>query len=172
MALRSDAPTWLAAILACGLWGMASASAQQGATLRPIPAAECQRLAAQTQEAVGIKTAASEDDFTDLVSGIDGRSCHITGSASDLAIATPAELIGKAARALGDWRSDPARDAVGPNGSEKGYVQGNRIATIQANWEPGPGVTCSDQEPLSACKIAPQQRLWNLVIDVVEQAAK
>ena len=152
--------------------GATPAHAQTGMTLRPIPAAECQSLAAQTQQAVGIRTAASEDDFTDLASNIDGRSCHIAGSASNLAIATPAELMGKVAAVFPGWNSEAARDAEGPTGAEKGYVNGNRIATIQVSWEPGPGAACSDKEPLSSCNIAPQQKLWNVVIDVVERSAK
>jgi len=168
----TNLPIWPGAVLGGALLAAASAQAQQGATLRPIPAAECQQLAAQTQQATGIRTTASEDDFTDLADGADGRSCHISGSATDQAIATPGELIAKVGTIFAGWRNDLSRDADGPNGGEKGYVNGSRIATVEANWEPGPGVTCSDKEPLSSCKIAPQQKQWNIVIDVVEKSGK
>jgi hypothetical protein len=172
MAMRRQSFGWLVPTVAAVLLSAASAHAQVGMTLKPIPAAECQKLAAQAQEATGIKATAAEDDFTDLTSGVDGRSCHISGSASDLAIAAPAELMEKAAKPFAGWKSEATRSADGPNGGEKGYVMGNRIATIQVNWEPGPGVVCSDKLPLSSCTITPQQKLWNVVIDVVEQSAK
>ena len=165
-------PIWPGLILGGALFAAASAQAQQGASLRPIPAAECQQLAAQTQQATGIRTTASEDDFADLTDGADGRSCHIAGSATGQAIVTPGELIAKVGTIFAGWRNDPSRDADGPNGGEKGYVNGSRIATVEANWEPGPGVTCSDKEPLSSCKITPQQKQWNVVIDVVEKSGK
>lgn len=171
MAMRRCFQVWGPATVAIALLSSPT-NAQVGTTLKPIPAAECQKLAAQTQAATGFKAAASEDDFTDITNNVDGRSCHISGSASDLAIAGPAELMAKAATPFAGWKSEAARDADGPNGSEKGYVSGNRIATIQVNWEPGPGAVCSDKQPLSACKITPQQKLWTIVIDVVEQAAK
>jgi hypothetical protein len=157
--------------IALGLAGIASAYAED-VTLQPIPAAECQKFAAQTQVAVGFAMNAGEDDFTDLTDGSDGRACHIAGSASDQTYAAPADLIAKIAKVFGDWRDDPVRAADGADGAERGLVNGNRIATIQVSWEPGPGVACSDKQPLSACKILPQQKLWNAIVDIVVKRGK
>jgi hypothetical protein len=159
------------AVLALGLGGTAAAWAQD-ASLQPIPAAECQKLATQTQGVVGLAMQASEDDFTDLTDGSDGRSCHISGSASDRTYSGPAELIAQIAKVFGDWRDDPVRAADGPDGAERGLTSGNRIATVQVSWEPGPGVACSDKEPLSACKILPQQKLWTAIVDIVVKSGK
>jgi hypothetical protein len=153
--------------IAAGLWAGAAQAQQQ--TLRPIPAAECQSLAAQIQTAAGFAMKAGEDDFTDLVSGADGRSCHIAGSASGQTISTPAELIAKIAAVFGSWQPDPSRSDDGPSGAIKGYVSGNRIAEVDVSWEPGPGVTCSDKQSLTTCNVAPQQKLWNVMIDIVQK---
>jgi len=153
-----------------GLGGLPAAHAQDA--LRPIPAAECQTFAAQLKTAVGFPMTASEDDFTDLTDGSDGRSCHIAGTASDQAYNGPTDLMVKLDSVFPGWREEPARAASGPGGAEKGVVNGNRIATLQVSWEPGPGVTCSDKEPLSACKILPQQKLWNAAVDIVMKAGK
>jgi hypothetical protein len=171
MNLRSHARVATAAGLALALGGALAARAQD-ATLQPIPAAECQKFASQTQDATGFPMKASEDDFTDLTDGSDGRSCHISGSASDQAFAAPGDLMAKIAKVFGDWKDEPTRDAEGADGAEKGLVSGNRIATIQVSWEPGPGVVCSDKQPLSACKILPQQKLWSAVVDIVVKPAK
>jgi len=171
MALRWDCCIGIAAGVALGLGAISAACAQED-TLQPIPAAECQKFATQTQDAVGFAMTASEDDFTDLTDGSDGRSCHISGSASDRTYAGPAELIAKIAKVFGDWHDDPVRAADGPDGAEQGLVSGTRIATIQVSWEPGPGVACSDKEPLSACKILPQQKLWNAIVDIVVKPKK
>ncbi len=168
MTVRNQLPIWLGVALGYALFAAPAAWAQ-GATLRPIPAAECQQLAAQVSQATGIRATASEDDFTDLADGADGRSCHISGSASGLGIASPAELMAKAASPFATYRDEPSRAADGPNGSEKGYVSGSRVATIEAHWEPGPGTNCSEKEPLSSCNISPQQKTWNVVVDVVEK---
>jgi hypothetical protein len=161
-----------AAGLAFLLCGISGATAQDAPALRPIPAADCQKFAAQLQEAAGFAMKASEDDFTDLADGSEGRSCHISGSASDQAFASPADLVAKISKVFADWRDDPNRAAEGPGGAEKGYVSGDRIASVDVSWEPGPGVVCSDKQPLSACNILPQQKLWNAVIDIVEKPAK
>jgi hypothetical protein len=161
----------VAAGLALSLLGIGTANAQNTA-LQPIPAAECQQFAAQTQTAVGFAMKAGEDDFTDLTDGSDGRSCHIQGSASGQTYAAPADLVAKIAKVFGDWKEDPARAAQGPGGEEKGLVSGNRIATIEVSWEPGPGVNCSEKEPLSACKILPQQKLWTAIVDIVVKGGK
>lgn len=156
------------AMLVCAV----SAARAQDAALQPIPAAECQKFAAQAQDATGFKMTASEDDFTDLTDGSDGRSCHISGSASNQAFAAPSELIAKIAALFAGWHEDPARADDAPGGAEKGYVSGNRIATLQVSWEPGSGVTCSDKASLSACNIQPQQKLWTAIVDIVVKAGK
>ena len=171
MAMRCRLGMGLAMALGAGLLGSAGTRAQ-GVALQPIPAAECQQFAAQTQGAIGFAMKAGEDDFTDLTDGSDGRSCHIAGSAADQTYGSADDLIAKIATVFGGWRADPARDAAGADGAEKGLVNGNRIATIQVSWEPGPGVTCSDTQPLSACKILPQQKLWTAMIDIVVKSGK
>jgi hypothetical protein len=171
MAARWNWCIGVAAVLALVFGGYRGALAQTS-TMQPIPAAECQQFATQTQGATGFAMKASEDDFTDLSDNSDGRSCHISGNASGQAFASANELVAKVAKVFADWREDPARSDDGPDGAEKGLVNGNRIATIEVNWEPGPGVTCSDKEPLSACKILPQQKLWNLIVDIVVKGGK
>ena len=166
MALRWRGAVAIGAMAVFWAWGVDAARAQE-AMLQPIPPAECQQFAAQAQAAIGFAMRAGEDDFTDLTDGSEGRACHIQGNASDQTYDAPGELVAKLARAFPDWRADPNRDADGPGGSEKGLVNGNRIATIEVSWEPGPGVSCSDKEPLSACKILPQQKLWTAIVDIV-----
>jgi hypothetical protein len=171
MALRRPLPVRIAVFLFVGLGGMAAARAQ-GVTLQPIPATECQKFAGQTQDAVGFAMKASEDDFTDLADGSEGRACHISGSAADQAFTGPLELMARIGKVFGDWRDDPSRAAEGTDGAEKGYVSGDRIATVQVSWEPGPGVVCSDKQPLASCKILPQQKLWSAVVDIVVKPGK
>jgi hypothetical protein len=151
--------------------GMTVAGAQNAA-LRPIPATECQNFAVQVQNAIGLAAKASEDDFTDLTDRSEGRSCHISASASGQAYAAPAELIAKIAPVFGGWQDDPARAESGPAEADKGFVSGSRVATVEVSWEPGPGVTCSDKQPLSSCNITPQQKLWSVTVDIVEKAGQ
>lgn len=155
--------------LALDLGVVTSADAQ---TLRPISAAECQTFATQVQGAVGFAAKASEDDFTDLTDRSEGRSCHISASASGQTFTAPADLMTKIAALFPGWQDDPARADTGPAGAEKGFVSGSRIATVDVSWEPGPGASCSDKEPLSACNIQPQQKLWTVTVDIVEKAGK
>jgi len=165
--------TWTIGIAAGLALGFAGGAARaQGTALQPIPTAECQQFAGQIQAAVGFAMSTSEGDFTDLTDNSDGRSCHIQGSTSGQAYAAPSELAAKIATVFANWREDPARAADGPDGTEKGLTSGNRIATIEVSWEPGPGVTCSDKQPLSACKILPQQKLWTAMIDIVVKPEK
>jgi hypothetical protein len=169
--MRRHLGTGLTAAAIFGLIGAGSALAQQNA-LQPIPAAECQQFAGQIQQALGFAMTASEDDFTDVTDGSEGRACHISGGASNQAFNATAELLAKITPVFGDWRNEPSRAAEGPDGAERGLVKGQRIATIDVNWEPGAGVSCSDKQSLSACKISPQQKLWSVVVDVVEKAGK
>jgi hypothetical protein len=156
------------ATLAFGCW-ITAAGAQSGPALRPIPAVECQSIAVQVQNAIGMAAKASEDDFTDLTDRSEGRSCHISASASGQAYAAPTELMAKLASVFGAWQDDPARADSGPAEADKGFVKDNRIATVDVSWEPGPGASCSDKQPLSACNITPQQKLWTVTVDVVEK---
>jgi len=159
---------WLGLAAALGIGAALPAAAQQDA-LRPIPAAECQALAAKIQSAAGLATSVSEDDFTDLVTKAEGRSCHIMATATGLAAADANDMMAQIGKAFPGWRDDPDRADEGRDAAEKGYVDGARIAMVEVSWEPGPGTNCSQQLPLSACKATPQQRLWTAIIDVVEK---
>jgi hypothetical protein len=169
MAMRHQPMLGIAGALALALGCSAGANAQS-ATLKPIPAAECQNFAVQVQNAIGMAAKASEDDFTDLTDRSEGRSCHISGSASGQAYAAPSELMAKLAPVFGAWQDDPARADSGPAEADKGFTNGSRIATVDVSWEPGPGATCSDKQPLSACNITPQQKLWTVTVDIVEKS--
>jgi hypothetical protein len=171
MVLRHRLSLGVGAVLAVAI-GWSSGAAAQTATLSPIPPGECQTFAVQVQNAIGMAARASEDDFTDLTDNSEGRSCHIAASASGQSFATPGDLITRVATVFPGWTDEPARTADGPDGTEKGYVKGDRVATVDVSWEPGPGVTCSDKEPLSACKILPQQKLWNVIVDIVVKGGK
>jgi len=162
----------LAAALALGLCWAQRAGAQGAPAMHPIPAAECQTFASQIQAAIGFAAKATEDDFTDLTDGSEGRSCHISGSTSGQAFAAPTELLAKLAPVFSGWQDDPARADSGPAEADKGFVSSNRIAAVAVSWEPGPGASCSDKQPLSACNITPQQKLWTVTVDIVEKAAK
>ena len=163
---------WTYGVGAVAALALGMGTAHAAGTLQPVPPAECQAFAAQAKAATGFAMSAGEDDFTDLADGSEGRACHISGSASDQTFAAPGDLAAKLAAAFPGWTRDPSRDADGPGGTEQGLVNGNRIATIQVSWEPGAGVTCSDKEPLSACKILPQQKLWTAIVDVVVKGGR
>jgi hypothetical protein len=168
---------WIGCIgIVTGIWlgvtGAGPAWAEDDDVLKPIPAAECQKFATQLQDATGIPMKADEDDFSDINTGDDGRSCHIAGTAADKTFANPDEVMEKIGKVFGDWHEDPDRADSGPDGADDGYTSGNRIAVLGASWEPSPGITCSDKEPLSACKILPQQRLWTVTADIVEKVGK
>jgi hypothetical protein len=167
MGLRHQFLLGAAGALTLGIGWVTAANAQ--AALHPIPAAECQAFAVQVQNAIGMAAKASEDDFTDLTDRSEGRSCHISASASGQAFAGPGDLMSGTAKVFAGWTDDPARAVDGPAGGEKGYVKGNRIATVDVSWEPGPGASCSDKQPLSACSITPQQKLWTVTVDIVEK---
>ena len=160
-----------AAVLLAGVLGSSGAGAQE-AVLKPIPAAECQKFAAQIQTAVGFTMTATEDDYTDLAAGSEGRSCHIAGSAANQTFAAPADLMAKIAAVFTGWREDPARADDGPDGADKEFANGARLAAIGVSWEPGAGTACSDKEPLSACKLQPQQKLWTAIVDIAEKGGK
>jgi len=115
--------------------------------------------------------------FTALVAGLlqvaapDVRAQSLASAAPE-SVGLSGERLAQIAKVFGDWKDEPTRDAEGADGAEKGLVSGNRIATIQVSWEPGPGVVCSDKQPLSACKILPQQKLWTVIVDIVVKTGK
>ena len=163
--------------IAAGIWLGIAATAPAWAeddVLKPIPAEECQKFAVQLQDATGIPMKAGEDDFSDINNGDDGRSCHIAGSASDKTFDNPDDVMTMIGKVFAEWHEDPDRADSGPDGADDGYTSGNRLAVVGVSWEPGPGVTCSDKEPLASCKITPQQKLWTATADImtVEKAAK
>jgi hypothetical protein len=62
------------------------------------------------------------------------------------------------------WEEQPSYQADGPTGSATGLTRDMALMLITVGWEPSPEVQCPADQPISACDIKPEQRLYTVQI--------
>lgn len=122
---------------------------------------------------MGLEFSAGVTPFVDPVSGASGEACTLQAHATGLDIDSPqAALDVLSQRALTGWTEKPEYAADGPTGSARGYVGsgpgagGNLdfLLLATAEWQPSPEAHCPADQPLSACPLNPEQKLYTLTL--------
>jgi hypothetical protein len=69
--------------------------------------------------------------------------------------------------AAGGWSLINGAD--GPTGTAREYTSGSLLAIVSMGWKLAPGVTCPPDQPISACPLTPEQKIYTVTIQVGEK---
>ncbi len=141
----------------------------------PLAKEVCDALANELAAAVGAKTPATwtEAPFQDYASGKSGTGCHIefTGTeATFISVSNAFDSLSGVFRGRA-WTEDQAYQAGGPTGIGSGFRKDQALAIVGVIWHPAPGTNCPSDQPISACPLTPEQKLYTLTVDVAEASA-
>ena len=132
----------------------------------PVTLEICQTIQAAAAEALGVPfVLAASAPFTDPVTGETGKGCRLTAQGNGSQFADPGGVIAKLVGALG-FSEQPAYQAGGPTGAATGATRDMALALISAQWAPSPDVKCPADQPISACNLTPEQKLYTITIQV------
>ncbi len=136
-------------------------------------AAVCQLIQQQASQALGVDfRLETRAPFLDEVAGEAGQGCRLTAAGDGNKFASPqsavATLIGTAG--LG-WNEQPSYQADGPTGSATALTRDMALMLILAKWEPIMGASCPQDQPISECKLAPEQKAYSIQINLAQYHA-
>ena len=102
--------------------------------------------------------------FEDYITNEKGFACQISTTGNELELGNSSEIITKLKNAFLGFEELPAYQASGPTGETIAMNRDSAIVLISANWQPAPGINCPADQPISACILKPEQKIYTLMI--------
>jgi putative hemolysin len=132
----------------------------------------CEELRSETAQILNVEvTLLADVPFSDpFDSSQTGPGCLITatGTGADFENAwTTADSLRAMFEANG-WAEDPQYQADGPTGTASAFRRDNALAIMSVMWLPSDDANCPDDQPISACDIAPEQQLYTITLSLGE----
>lgn len=166
--LRADAQGYLA-----DFWyalTLPKAAPADEASYRPPAPADCQAIQDVAARAIALPFALeSGTPFSDPLSGESGQGCTLTASGTGADLAAPYQVVADLMNAFSGWSEQPTYRASGPTGEMAAIRRDRNLMLILVEWTPAPGVECPTDQPISACDLRPEQRLYTVQIQVAQE---
>jgi hypothetical protein len=136
----------------------------------PVSPAVCQTLQEVANQTLGTTfTMLSSMPFTDPLSGETGLGCTLTATGTGGDFSDPTKVITDLVSAFIGWTERPAYQAGGPTGAATAMTRDRGLMLIRAEWMPAPEVQCPSDQPISACDIKPEQKLYTIQIQAAQK---
>jgi hypothetical protein len=138
----------------------------------PYPATDCEALRAAFESTLGSPVILESVPFRDSVSGGTGYACrvHASGNGNTLnGSGGPLDALLEKLETLGWVRDDFNYSAAGPTGMATGLRRGGALGLLTYGWDASPDANCPDDQPISMCNLAPEQRLWDITFDAADR---
>jgi dipeptidase D len=142
--------------------------AAAGSTIEPLIEELCNGQAqAMSHTLFDLVPTVTEEPLDDPVTGAAGTGCQSTITGTGVQFESPAAVVSALDSMLVEqgWTADPMFVADGPTGTAAGYRKGDQICLAAAMWEPDESANCPDDQPISACEVAPEQQLYTVTLN-------
>ena len=113
--------------------------------------------------------------MTDPSAMISGTACRSTATGTGEQFAGPDNVMKEITAVLvgGGWEEDPQLASGGPTGMGSGYrspagegsQSGDLVCMASVIWLPDDSADCPSDEPISECKVTPEQQLYTITLD-------
>ncbi|MBN1993048.1 MAG: hypothetical protein JW953_10120 [Anaerolineae bacterium] len=124
------------------------------------PAPDCAAIGAAAEKALGVKFAQSSKAFNDGgKSG--GVGCALTASATGAQWAEAQTPLDQLRPTLNGW-ADEGMLAGGATGVVYSFSKDDQWLMVSSSWQPSPDANCPPDQPISACDVKPEQKLYTL----------
>jgi hypothetical protein len=140
----------------------------------PGSAGVCNELADEMEQMLGVGMAITAPaPFEDYITGQTGTGCQVTASGTGLDF----ENVGVVVDALSGmfqtrgWQEDISYDGAGPTGMLGGYRQDNMLCLWLVDWAPSEEANCPSDQPISACELSPEQKLYTITLNCAEDTS-
>jgi putative hemolysin len=123
-------------------------------------------LADALGQALGMAVTTAPAPFQDYIRGEIGAGWQATVTGTGLDFENHVAAAGAVREALESrgWQEDMQYAAGGPTGDVAGYRRADTLCLASAGWEPAPDADCPPDQPISACELAPGQKLYTITL--------
>jgi hypothetical protein len=139
----------------------------------PLEPEECEELGKAIADAVGISGVMTEAPFENFATRETGTGCltTITGDGNDFTDFYDVFLTLKEVLESGrfGWREDIFLQADGPTGHVSGFRNFGKLCFLHAGWSPSEDADCPDDQPIGACDLAPEQKIYTIELNCAKE---
>jgi hypothetical protein len=131
----------------------------------------CAAMQALMTQTLGMEVTLSSGPFVDPITGQTGNACvnTVTGTGVNFPNGPDTNAVIAAMQAQG-WTMLNNYAAGGPTGNIAGFDKADELCVYTEHWQPAPEVQCPADQPISACAMKPEQRLWTITMQCVNRA--
>jgi hypothetical protein len=131
----------------------------------PVTLSVCQSLQEMATQAISVTfTLEASADFSDPVTGETGKSCTLTAKGTGNEFSDPGQVTAKLVSGFLGFTEQPAYQANGPTGAATAVTRDMAVVLISVEWAPAAGANCPSNQPISACDLKPEQKLYTIKI--------
>ena len=158
----------------CEEWAFMRGECAPGGSYQPLDSAECTDLADAMSKTVGVDVTTETAAFDDYVKSEKGSGCQATatGTGADFESFPVVAAALKEMLAAKGWDEDMQYAADGPTGTGAGFHEESRLCLLRVGWAPSEDADCPSDQPISACKLAPEQQLYTIVLNCAQTGAQ
>jgi hypothetical protein len=102
--------------------------------------------------------------FTAPLTGEAGNSCNLTAHGTGVNFSDPVTPVKQLVSAFQGFTEDPKYLAGGPTGYATAVTRDMALVIIGARWTPAAEANCPSDQPISACNLKPEQKLYTIQI--------
>ncbi len=146
-----------------------------GATIQPLTMEVCDGQAQAMAHFLDVvEVTQSEQPLSDPSSGATGTGCQGTVTGTGVQFPGPDAVVKVLGGMLSEqgWLEDPLLAAGGATGMGAGYRKDDQICIAAAMWQPDASANCLKDQPISACKVTPEQQLYTISLNCGVETAK
>ena len=144
-----------------------------GAMYEPIPDTLCQDLGAAASEALNVDfSIETRAPFFDQIGGEAGQGCRLRTAGNGTMFSNPRDVVNTLVNSVGlGWNQIPTYAADGPTGAQMGLSRDMGLMIVTADWQPDMGVECPSDQPITACNLAPEQKIYTIKVNIAQYKA-
>jgi hypothetical protein len=145
-----------------------TATAPVAQAIQPLPVEVCDGEAQAMAHYLDVlEVTQSEAPINDFITGKSGTGCQGTVTGTGVKFKAPDIVLKALERMLVDegWTEEPKFAAGGPTGIGGGYRKGNQVCLASVIWLPGASANCPSDQPISTCKVKPEQQNYTITLN-------
>jgi len=117
---------------------------------------------------IGLNTNAP---FEDYLGGTSGEGCLITVGGTGVDFPNHPDVFAQLKDMLVKigWTPDLQYDGGGPTGTMGGFRRDSALMLVVVGWEPALDANCPDDQPIMACELTPEQKIYTITLSIAMQ---